>query len=175
MLRKLLVLIVALLTLPVLAQLSAANFPSEAILQRIRPEGIRAHMDFLASDLLEGRATGTRGYALAASYIQTQFEEMGLRAAGNNGTYLQNVPFRRIELIPEQSSVTVQNGANAQKLVFEKDFVSRGDPLYPDAVVQAKGVEGDVRHRANLRVGRDKDAGRVPHRRSWQGRGVCLP
>ena len=140
MLRKLLVLIVALLTLPVLAQLSAANFPSEAILQRIRPEGIRAHMDFLASDLLEGRATGTRGYALAASYIQTQFEEMGLRAAGNNGTYLQNVPFRRIELIPEQSSVTVQNGANAQKLVFEKDFVSRGDPLYPDAVVQAPVV-----------------------------------
>lgn len=116
---------------------SSAPFPSDAVLQRIRPDGIRADMSFLADDLLEGRGTGTRGYALAAKYIQSQFEEMGLKPAGTNGTYFQNVPFRRIQLVPEQSSVTIQNGGQEQKLVFEKDFVSRGDPLYADAVVQA--------------------------------------
>lgn len=119
---------------------SIPAFPSDALLQRIRPEGIRADMSFLANDLLEGRGTGTRGYALAATYIQSQFEEMGLKPAGTNGTYFQSVPFRRIQLLPDESSVTIQNGGQEQKLVFEKDFVSRGDPLYPVATVQAPVV-----------------------------------
>jgi hypothetical protein len=34
---------------------------------------IRAHVKFLASDLLEGRGTGQRGGDIAAEYIATQF------------------------------------------------------------------------------------------------------
>lgn len=119
---------------------SGPLLPSEQILQRIRSEGLRAHMGLLADDLLEGRGTGTRGYALAAKYIQSQFEEMGLKPAGTGGTYFQNVPFRRIELLPQQSSVTVRNGGKEQKLVFEKDFVSRGEPLSTDSSVEAPVV-----------------------------------
>ena len=52
-------------------------------------------MAFLADDLLEGRGTGTRGYQLAANYVRAQFEEMGLKPAGVNGTYFQNVRFRK--------------------------------------------------------------------------------
>lgn len=138
MLRKLLVLLLA--SLPCLPAMGQSDFPSDAILQQIRPESIRGHMDFLADDLLEGRGTGTRGYALAANYIRTQFEEMGLKPGGTNGTYFQNVPFRRIQLVPEQSSVTIKNGSQEHKLVFEQDFVSRGDPLNGDAMVQAPVV-----------------------------------
>ena len=47
-------------------------------------------MAFLADDLLEGRGTGTRGYQLAADYVRAQFEEMGLKPGGVNGTYFQN-------------------------------------------------------------------------------------
>ena len=119
---------------------SGSLLPSEQVLKLIRPEGIRADMSLLADDLLEGRGTGTRGYALAAKYIRSQFEEMGLKPAGNDGTYFQNVPFRRIELLPQQSSVTIRNGGKEQKLVFEKDFVSRGEPLYTDAKVDAPVV-----------------------------------
>lgn len=139
MIKKIPVLLLLTCACAALAQSSAA-FPSDAILQHIRPEGIRANMEFLADDLLEGRGTGTRGYALAAKYVQSQFEEMGLKPAGTNGTYFQQVPFRRIRLIPEQSSVLVQSGGKEHKLVFEKDFVSRGDPLNPDAQVQAPVV-----------------------------------
>jgi Zn-dependent M28 family amino/carboxypeptidase len=39
---------------------------------------IRAHVKFLSSDLLEGRGPGTRGDALAESYIASQFESYGL-------------------------------------------------------------------------------------------------
>ena len=53
---------------------------------------IRAHVKFLASDLLEGRGTGQRGGDLAAEYIGAQFESYGLKPAGDGGTFFQNVP-----------------------------------------------------------------------------------
>lgn len=59
----------------------------------IDPERIRAHVKFLASDLLEGRGTGTRGGDIAAEYIATQFALYGLKPAGDNGSYLQKVRF----------------------------------------------------------------------------------
>src|SRR5262245_57463979 len=56
------------------------------------PAAIRAHVEFLADDLLEGRGAGSRGHSLAAAYVAAQFRELDLRAAGDNGTYLQTVP-----------------------------------------------------------------------------------
>lgn len=35
----------------------------------VRPEAIRSHVEFLAGDLLEGRAAATRGYDIAAAYV----------------------------------------------------------------------------------------------------------
>jgi hypothetical protein len=53
-----------------------------------------AHLRFLASDLLEGRAPATRGGRLAAEYIAAQFQVLGLEPAGENGTYFQPVARR---------------------------------------------------------------------------------
>ena len=53
-----------------LARLSG---PAIAAMQKIDPDRIRAHVRFLADDLLEGRGTGQRGGDLAAAYIATQF------------------------------------------------------------------------------------------------------
>jgi len=61
-------------------------------METINPEHIRAHVRFLADDLLEGRGTGQRGGDVAAAYIATQFALYGLKPAGENGTYLQKVP-----------------------------------------------------------------------------------
>jgi len=58
----------------------------------ISGERIRAHVKFLASDLLEGRGVGTRGGDLAAEYIASQFAVAGAKPAGDNGTYFQRVP-----------------------------------------------------------------------------------
>src|SRR6185436_12918124 len=48
-------------------------------LDGLSAERIRAHLQFLSSDLLEGRGTGQRGGELAAAYIATQFELIGLQ------------------------------------------------------------------------------------------------
>lgn len=62
----------------------------------VRPHAIRAHMGFLADDLLEGRRTGTRGYDLAAHYVAAQLEALGLEPAGTGGSYFQPVPLVQI-------------------------------------------------------------------------------
>ena len=38
---------------------------------------IRAHVEFLADDLLEGRDTGSRGHDIAAAYVASQFRALG--------------------------------------------------------------------------------------------------
>src|SRR5437899_9369976 len=58
----------------------------------ISAERIRAHVRFLAHDLLEGRGTGQRGGDIAAEYIATQFALYGLKPSGDKGTYMQKVP-----------------------------------------------------------------------------------
>jgi hypothetical protein len=48
------------------------------------------HVEFLASDKLEGRNVGSAGYEKAADYMAEQFEKAGLQAGGN-GSYFQTV------------------------------------------------------------------------------------
>src|SRR5690349_19625117 len=83
------------LALVLLAPTAIAQTPVavKAAEASINPEAIRAHVRFLADDLLEGRGPGVRGGDLAAKYIATQFALYGLKPAGDNGTYFQQVDF----------------------------------------------------------------------------------
>ena len=40
------------------------------------PDRFRAHVAFLADDLLEGRESGTRGHEIAARYVASQFDAL---------------------------------------------------------------------------------------------------
>lgn len=62
--------------LPLLSLCLAAQTPPAL------PEApLRAHIAFLADDLLEGRGTGQRGGALAVRYLETQLQALGARPA----------------------------------------------------------------------------------------------
>jgi len=50
---------------------------------------LEKHIDYLASDALEGRRTGSEGERKAAAYIINEFENYGIQPAGNNGGFLQ--------------------------------------------------------------------------------------
>ena len=52
---------------------------------------IRGAMEFLASDALQGRASGSHDELLAATYLASQLREIGIEPAGDDGGYIQNV------------------------------------------------------------------------------------
>ncbi|HET6778843.1 MAG TPA: M20/M25/M40 family metallo-hydrolase [Gemmatimonadales bacterium] len=81
--------------------LSSQTRPSAGALaaRAVDARAIRAHLEFLADDALEGRRPGTRGGDLAAKYIAAQFERLGLAPAGDSGTYFHRVPI--ITLTPK--------------------------------------------------------------------------
>ena len=78
------------------ARVAGLPAAAEQAMAAIDPEHIRAHVRFLASDLLEGRGTGQRGGDIAADYMATQFALYGLKPAGDSGSYMQNVPMMGI-------------------------------------------------------------------------------
>ncbi|HSY30834.1 MAG TPA: M28 family peptidase, partial [Verrucomicrobiae bacterium] len=89
----------------------------------IDPEKIRAHVKFLSSDLLEGRGMGQRGSDIAAEYIATQFALDGLKPAGDQGSYFQEVPMVKITTLPDTTMSLVPKSGEPLQLKNLDDFV----------------------------------------------------
>jgi len=89
----------------------------------VNPQNIRTHVQFLSSDLLEGRGTGQRGGDIAAAYIATQFALDGLKPAGDNGSYMQRVPMVGIATDPS-STVTLTMSGKPSPLRLNDDIVA---------------------------------------------------
>jgi hypothetical protein len=104
----------------------AQSDPTEPAMAEIRAEAIRANMRFLADDLLEGRGTRTRGHELAAKFVATQFEQLGLQPAGDAGTYFQNVRIQFSGVDETKAEMTLIHNDNEERLMFRKDFLTAG-------------------------------------------------
>lgn len=95
--------------------------PAPAELPGANAENIRADMKFLASDDLEGREAGTPGFDLAADYVAAEFSEIGLKPAGNAGSYMQTITFLRSVRAPEGRLMEVTNTATGAPVPFTEN------------------------------------------------------
>ncbi|MBX9603198.1 MAG: M20/M25/M40 family metallo-hydrolase [Bryobacteraceae bacterium] len=157
--------LLSLLILPaaLVAQSAPAVTAAErAMLNRVRADALRAHVAFLASDLLEGRATPSRGLDLAAEYIASQLRIAGLEPAGNQG-YFQVAKLQLTEPDWEGFAGSVEGGGKRVELdrsqfrlfttgalKLEAAPVVR---LTPENLASAQDLAGKV---AFLDVGREK-------------------
>ncbi|MDF7775101.1 M20/M25/M40 family metallo-hydrolase [Sphingomonas sp. AOB5] len=88
---------------------------------------VKAHVEFLADDLLEGRNAGTRGFDIAARYVATRFEALGLKPGGTNGGWYQQVPLAEFSLDPAApASITV----GGKKFANGEDVLIGASPRY---------------------------------------------
>jgi Zn-dependent M28 family amino/carboxypeptidase len=118
-----------------LSWLAIASLAQPARADTGQPDAARlqAHMAFLADDLLEGRETGTRGYDIAARYVAAQFMQLGLKPAGDPGSYLQTVPLRGGTVVPNAAVFEIQRPAGTQAFVSLREFLM-GPRLWADHV-----------------------------------------
>lgn len=100
------------------------------------PEQVRAHVEFLADDLLEGRDAGTRGYDIAALYVASRFEALGLKPGGTQDWY-QPIEFARAKFKTDAPAALTIGGTVFQNGV---DVMMTANPREPDQVLAADTV-----------------------------------
>ncbi|MEX2602660.1 MAG: M28 family peptidase [Gracilimonas sp.] len=76
----------------------------------ITEDGLYADLAVIAHDSLEGRETGTQGEEKAARYLEHRYKEIGLQAAGDDGSYFQH--FDLIQPAVEQISYKISSSTN---------------------------------------------------------------
>ncbi len=99
-----------------------------ARLQRAQGKRWWSHIEYLASDDLQGRNTGSEGHRKAARYVAGEFERFGLKPAGTSG-YMQPVKFNVKQIVEDQSSLALVRNGKAEPLTLGDDATlgMRGD------------------------------------------------
>jgi hypothetical protein len=124
-----------------LFSLSAAGL-AQAPSSDFTAERFRRHVAFLADDLLEGRETGTRGYEIAARYVATGFEGLGLRPGARGDSWYQQVPFVRMAMTaPAAITVGGQSFAQGAGASFRQNPEAGRTELTAPAVFAGYGLE----------------------------------
>ncbi len=105
-----------------LLYVSSPSFASDP--KDVRPDknAIKAHITFLADDLLEGRETGSRGYDIAARYVASQFSQYHVAPKGVGGTYYQAVPLRSTVLAKDMPVFEIRGKSATETPAYLDDF-----------------------------------------------------
>lgn len=101
------------------------------------PAAIRAHMTFLADDLMEGREAGTRGFDIAANYVAAQYALLGVKPAGDNGAYEQHVPLLAYKNASEGAFSIAGPDGKAAALIFGEDYLPMAQAQAAEVAITA--------------------------------------
>ena len=85
----------------------------------ITDASIRAHMEFLTGDALNGRASNSRDEWIAAAYVAAQFRKWGLEPMGDDGGYVQAA-----EILREQMSAPAVLSAGTARFTHGKEMLT---------------------------------------------------
>jgi hypothetical protein len=100
-------------------------------------ENLQRHLQFLGSDSLEGRGTGTPGGNLAARYLSDEFKKLHLLSPRNADDYFQHVPMHGSITLPSSKMIitgekeTVSLAAGTDYLLYRG-----GEQTFTPAFVQ---------------------------------------
>ena len=90
---------------------------------------IKAHMEFLASDAMRGRGSGTADELLAATYVASQLRAYGIAPAGDHGSYIQRAVLQQPKLSapPRLTFMKIGLGGTAETIAwtYGQEFIAR--------------------------------------------------
>jgi len=81
-----------------------------------------SYVEYLASDKLEGRLTGSEGHRQAAEYVAARFQQDGLQPAGTEG-YIQPVEFVSRTIVEKETSVALERDGQSEPLRIGEDVL----------------------------------------------------
>jgi len=130
----------------------------QTVADHITADSLRGHLSFIASDLLEGRGTPSRGLDLAAEYIAAEFRRAGLEPAGDDG-YFQTATLMVREQNPESYEFSVTAGGKTIHIAPEQTAI------LPDQALRLDNVPVTVKPNSiaigSVELGRARDSRRA--------------
>jgi len=122
-------------------QAGAQNFtvskPVADALAQVQATDVKAHIQYLADDKLQGRLPGKPGYQMAVDYVTDQLKKLGAQPAGDKGSYVQKVRLRRAFTGPDASLTVQSKQGAAAPLTYGQDFTLYPNPEEAQVNVQA--------------------------------------
>lgn len=99
-------------------------------------DSIKTHINYLGSDMLQGRATGSDGLKEAAGYISNSMNKYRLHANGQNNRWYQKVPMHGTRPLSISTLQVHYNNEN-KYLLYEKDFIliKSGSEAFPPGLL----------------------------------------
>jgi len=97
---------------------SALSASAQLMSDQDARDQMKYDVQYLASDLLEGRETGTRGEQLAYTYIAQKFASIGLMPYGDSATYIQSFPFTATPELGAKNTLQI----GRKKLALHEDY-----------------------------------------------------
>lgn len=101
---------------------------------------IEADVRKLSDDVMEGRETGTRGYAMASDYVASRYADIGLQPAGDDATFFQRVPLLQATREREGAQFAVNRSGRSIELRFRDQFLPQPDVNAARSAVEAPAV-----------------------------------
>ncbi|MGH8032385.1 MAG: M20/M25/M40 family metallo-hydrolase [Luteimonas sp.] len=84
---------------------------------------IQADVAYLADDRLQGREAGTAAFDVAAAYVATRFETIGLEPAGDDGGFFQTVPLLKATRQRDGAQLSVRRNGRRIDLRFAEHYL----------------------------------------------------
>lgn len=110
---------------------------NELALGSITATEIRAHMEVLAADDMQGREAGTPGYQKAADYVAGEYRDIGLLPIGDAHSYFQKIDFFETRLVPGSAHMVLHVADGDIDLQFRDDFIRSGGYGEADETITA--------------------------------------
>jgi hypothetical protein len=137
-----------------------APTPRGSTAEGISVSDLRNRIAVFAHDSMEGRRTGTPGNARGNAYIAAELRRLGLRPAGDTGSYLQRVPLMSYAVDSARGTLR----AGSSELVLWKDY----HPYQAQFEIPARPVGGAQ----VVYIGAGADSAALPSREALQGKVV---
>ena len=129
---------------PTLPATTNAVAPSAKLTASITAGDLRRHVDYLTSEKLEGRMTGTPGTQLAADYIRDRLKEAGLKPAGDSNTWFHSYEYTAASSVVSNQTTFVLVNEKETSLEIGRDFrpfsFSGNQSFEGDVVVGGYGI-----------------------------------
>jgi hypothetical protein len=109
----------------------------ERAARTITPEDVSRRIAIIADDSMGGRDTPSPGLEKTAAYIAAEFRRLGLKAAGDDGTFLQRYALDRVQFVGDSSAAFV-HGRGDVRLAHGSDF------LFADNMFESGDYAGDL-------------------------------